>query len=143
MSPSNGEQLHAERRRRFWLTLGAIGLRAMPIGAGIGFVAASERTDFGGFWRALPDAVAALIIGASVILFTIGTWRFIKAIDEVELVDNLWGSTGAFYIYAVLFPAWWALAAAGVAPAPNQWAIFLTSLGGGSALYFWRKLRVR
>jgi hypothetical protein len=140
---ADGERLHEEQRRRFWMTIGAIGLVAMPIGAAVGFVAASEKTDLGGFWRAIPDGVAILVVVVSVALFTLGTWRFVKTIDEVELVDNLWGSTAAYYAYAVLFPAWWALATAGVVPEPNHWIIFLVALAAGGALYFWRKFRAR
>ena len=50
----------------------------------------------------------------SLAAFAYGTWRFVKVIDEVELVDNLWGSTAGYYVYAALFPMWWALAKGGV-----------------------------
>jgi hypothetical protein len=141
MEMGEGERLEAARRKRFWNTLGWTTLTAMPIGIGTGFVAGHDRTDLGAFWRAIPDSVAVAVVAVAVLSFSYGTWKLTEAIDEVELVDNLWGSTAAYYIYAVLFPSWWALAEAGVVSAPNHWIIFLAALAGGGVAYFWRKWR--
>jgi hypothetical protein len=42
-----------------------------------------------------------------------------------------------------LFPTWWALSKIDLVPEPNDWAIFLAALGGGGAIYLWRKWRAR
>ena len=141
MQLGDGERLHAERRKRFWWTLGLIAAASMPLGFAAGHIAASERTDLGGLWRALPDGLAISVVVGGLVLFSIACWYFIKAIDEVELLDNLWGSTAAYYVYATLFPAWWALAAAGIVGEPNGWVIYALALAGGGLLYAWRKWR--
>ena len=143
MQMGDGELAHDARRRQFWRTLGLIGLVGMPVGFGIGFVAGFENTDLGVFWRRIPDGAAIVIVALSVLAIGYGSWRFMKTIDEVELADNLWGSTAAYYIYALLFPAWWALAEAGVTSSPNHWLIFLAALLGGGAVYLARKWRAR
>ncbi|QIK96244.1 hypothetical protein G7076_07095 [Sphingomonas sp. HDW15A] len=66
-----------------------------------------------------------------------------KTIDEVELADNLWGSTVSYYAYAVLFPSWWVLGRADITPEPNHWIIFFVSLAAGMAVYGYRKWRAR
>lgn len=72
-----------------------------------------------------------------------GSWRFFATVDELELADNLWGSLVAFYTYAILFPAWWALATIGQAPEPDQWVIYGVTLAAGGAAYLFRKWRTR
>ena len=49
-------------------------------------------------------------------------------VDEVEVADNLWGSLIGLYVYALLFPAWWALNLLGQAPEPDDWVIFGASM---------------
>ena len=143
MQLGEGERLHGERRKRFWWTLGLIAAASMPLGFAVGYVSASEETDLGGLWRTMPDGLVVAVVIGGIVLFSIACRHFIKAIDEVELLDNLWGSTAAYYIYATLFPAWWALSEAKVVAAPNHWLIYALALGGGGLLYAWRKWRAR
>ena len=138
-----GEQLHERKRKQFWRTLGFIALVGIPIGGAVGYASVSSDGDLTAFWRGLSPPVALVIVTAAVLLFSYGCWRFAKAIDEVETQDNLWGSTAAYYVYSILFPAWWALAQANVVMPPHDWAIYLVALAGGMLAYGWRKWQAR
>ena len=134
-----GELLEARRRRKFWLSVGFL----VGVGAAAGFFAgagaAINDVPPTEIWATLPKGVVIALIGASLVAFFYGCWRFLKAIDEVELADNLWGSTASYYVYATLFPVWWALGKAAIVPEPHDWAIYFAALGGGLVIYLWRK----
>lgn len=138
-----GEQVERARRRRFWITLGAIGVTGMPLGFLIGWNAG--HNDVG-----VVDAVSqippiGLALGAAVyfLSMTVGTWIFAKSTDEVEMADNLWGSAAGFYAYTLLFPCWWLLARANYVSAPQDWTIFVSVSLTGLFVYAWRKWRAR
>ncbi len=141
--PGEGERAEARRRKMFWTGLGVIMVGGAITGLLIGMSAAHNDFKSDAIWTDVPQPLAVAIISASLFAFIYGCWRFFKAIDEVELVDNLWGSTAAYYVYATLFPLWWVLAKVGVLPALNDWAIYVIALGGGGAVYLWRKWRAR
>lgn len=143
MQLGEGERLHEQRRKRFWWTLGIIAAASMPLGFAAGYASATQQSDVGVLWRTMPDGLAFAVVLGGLVLFTVACGYFMKAIDEVELLDNLWGSTAAYYVYATLFPAWWALAEAGVVGKPNGWVIYAVALAGGGLLYLWRKYRAR
>jgi len=141
MERSEGERLHAQGRRRFWMILGGICL----LGVLVGMVAGYARTT-GASLNEYPGWVGPLGIAGIVVasaLFAYGSWRFFVSIDEVELADNLWGSLIGFYTYAMLFPAWWALWKLQQMSEPNDWAIFATALIVTLAVYAWRKWQQR
>lgn len=138
-----GERLESRRRRKFWTVLGGILVAGMLTGLVSGYVAADSGVSTEQAWALMPDGLVIAIVGFGLIAFNIGCWLFMRSIDEVELSDNLWGSTFGFYIYAMLFPSWWALGKAGVAPEPKDWVIFFIALAGGCAAYLWRKWRAR
>lgn len=141
MQLGEGERLETSRRRKFWRALGGIMIVGMIVGGAAGFFAATEGVPPDQAWTMMPDWLAVAIIGAGLIAFNIGCWAFMRSIDEVELADNLWASTVSYYVYAMLFPTWWALAKAGVTTEPNHWLIFAISLGSGMGFYLWRKVR--
>lgn len=141
--PDVGERQEARRRRNFRMSLGWPFVGGMVLGSFTGIAAASRDVEISEIWTQIPQSLALSVIAVSLAIFLYGSWRFYKAIDEVELVDNLWGSTAAYYVYATLFPLWWVLAKVGVLPALNDWAIYVIALGGGGAVYLWRKWRAR
>ena len=138
-----GERLEALRRRRFWTTIAILFAGGMIFGAFVGANAAMNKVEIDDIWGTLPTGAIIAVVALSLIAFAYGTWRFVKVIDEVELVDNLWGSTAGYYVYAALFPAWWALAKGGVVGEPNDWLIYFAAMGGATAVYLHRKWRVR
>jgi hypothetical protein len=138
-----GERKAAQRRRTFWMSIVVLMASGAVVGFFIGSTAARRDLAIGDIWASLPRPLAVGIVALALAAFFYGTWRFTKAIDEVELADNLWGSTASYYVYATLFPTWWALSKIDLVPEPNDWAIFLAALGGGGAIYLWRKWRAR
>ncbi|MDQ3078752.1 MAG: hypothetical protein M3R03_01980 [Pseudomonadota bacterium] len=138
-----GERLAAQRRRKFWGTIGVFFVAGAVAGVVIGFQSQDEVDTIDDVWTNIPRSLALSLVAVLLISFLYGGWIFYKAIDEVELVDNLWGSTAAYYAYATLFPLWWVLAKIGVAPRPDDWAIYFAALIGGGMAYGWRKWRAR
>jgi hypothetical protein len=143
MQLGEGELRERARRRRFWTVIGCIAAAGMLTGFVSGFFAGYNQVPPDQVWASVPDGLAIGFVAAALIAFNIGCWAFVRSIDEVELVDNLWGSTVGFYIYAMLFPAWWVLSEAGVVAEPKHWFIFAASLGAGGIAYLWRKWRAR
>ena len=143
MSNSEGERLEQERRRKFWRVVGLIFVSGMVFGGVMGFVGAHNEIPFDEAFTAMPDAAVIAFVVLGMAAFTWGCWAFMRAIDEVELVDNLWGSTAGYYAYAMLFPAWWVLGQADIVAPPNHWAIFFLSLAAGGVVYLYRKWRAR
>lgn len=139
----DGEHLHAAYRKRFWRTLMLVGLGSIPIGFAVGFGAGRTKGNFSAFWDWAPDWLVLLLLGLALFSILFGSWRFHRSVDEVELLDNLWGSWAAYGVYALLFPSWWVLSKARITGEPNHWAIFFAALGAGMALYLWRKWRAR
>ena len=138
-----GEMMEARRRRLFWWTIGML----VGVGAVIGFVAGvtagMKDLAIDEIWTVLPAPVVIGLVVFTLVGFSYGTWRFAKAADEVEIADNLWGSTASYYVYAVMFPIWWALGKANILPEPHDWAIYFAALAGGVVIYLWRKWSAR
>ena len=143
MQLGEGERLESTRRRKFWKVVGGIMAAGAVTGFIAGFMAGHRDIPVDQVWAAMPEGLAVAIVIGSLIAFNVGCWLFVKSIDEVELADNLWASTAGYYVYAMLFPAWWALGKAGVTPEPDHWIIFAVSLAGGGVAYLWRKWRAR
>ena len=140
MQPGEGERLHAARRKRFWLILGALAL----VGGAGGFVGGlvlerAEHDDLPA-WTSSAVAIGVILVAFFAAVFS---WKFFTDVDEVEVADNLWGSLIGFYWYAILFPSWWALNKLGHAPAVDHWAIFGSSMIVALAVYVYRKWRLR
>ena len=55
----------------------------------------------------------------------------------------LWGSLIGFYVYAILFPAWWSLSKIGLTAEPDHWIIYGVALLTATAAYFYRKWQSR
>ena len=138
-----GEQRERQRRRRFWGVLGLLAAVVAPIGGIIGFNAGKQGLDFA---QAL-DALSPSLLGWLAILYAvalvIGSWRFVKVIDEVELADNLWASAAGFYFYAIVFPCWWLMAKADWVSALNGWLLFAGTYIVAMSAYALRKWRAR
>jgi len=138
----DGENLHERHRKSFWRNLMIAGIGGVPIGFAVGF-GAGFKGDFDAFWNWAPDwlVVGMLVLAIGALLY--GSLRFYRSVDEVEMLDNLWGSTVAYSAYSLLFPSWWILEKAGMASEPNGWLIFMIALGAGLIAYVGRKWRAR
>jgi hypothetical protein len=140
MERGEGERLHAQRRKHFWLII--LGLGAIGFVAGLLSGVIEDLSDGGaaGLDPRMATAAAAGVILAA-IASVYGSYRFFVSVDEVEVADNLWGSLIGFYAYAILLPVWWALEKLGRAPEPDQWLIYGASMIVALAAYGYRKVR--
>ena len=139
--PGTGERVHAEQRKRFWLILGWLALFGAIVGFAAGlFGAYEDRIDF-----ASPTGIAAIAVLTLLYLgiAVFGSWRFFRSVDELELADNLWASLFGFYTYALIFPAWWVAGRLESIPEPDQWVLYLASVGVATVTYFFRKWQLR
>ena len=137
-----GEQLHAQRRRRFWIILGwlfAIGaLGGFLSGFVAGFIDGSQGEGHPAQTIVGAIGVVLLALGAAY-----GSWRFFTSVDEVEVADNLWASLIGFYAYVILFPSWWLLARIRLVSPPDQWVIYGVAMLTATAAYAYRKWQSR
>ena len=134
-----GERLHAQRRRRFWMILSALFVLGGVAGFATGFLTALNEGTEGGsasYTTAASIGVAIFVLGGAY-----GSWKFFQNVDEVEIADNLWASLVGLYVYALLFPAWWALSKLDQVPEPDDWTIFGASMVSAVAVYLYRKVR--
>ncbi|MBA3576491.1 MAG: hypothetical protein H0W39_02575 [Sphingomonas sp.] len=138
MTIGEGERLEAARRRKFWQLIIALAVSGAVAGFVFGFALGhSDASD-----HPMSESVRLLI--AAILLLSVAgaaylSWRFFQTVDEVEIAHNLWGSLIGFYVYAFMFPTWWALEWLALAPEPNDWVIFAASLLTATAAYAWRK----
>src|SRR4030095_16799475 len=137
-----GEQLHAQRRRRFWVILGwllVIGLLAGFLsGFAAGFIDASQGEGHPAMMIVGAIGVVLLCLGG-----VYGSWRFFTSVDEVEVADNLWASLIGLYAYAILFPAWWLLESIRLVGPPAQGGIYAATMLTATAAYLYRKWQSR
>jgi hypothetical protein len=138
MERGEGERLLAARRRRFWGWLATLGLLGGIAGGISGFITGHEDIGMDAI-TALPLAAKYGIVGVLVAAFLAGCVGYYRAIDELEIMDNLWSSTASYYVFAILIPAWWLLWKMEAAPEPNVWVIFFAALAAGLGVYGWRK----
>ena len=139
MERGEGERLETQRRKRFWTILAGLFVLGGVAGFATGFLAGFNDAREGGsaaYATVGTIGVVILVFGAAY-----GSWKFFQNVDEVEIADNLWGSLIGLYVYALLFPAWWALNLLGQAPEPDDWMIFGAPMFSAVAVYLYRKVR--
>jgi hypothetical protein len=137
-----GEQLHAQRRRRFWMILGWLVALGAVAGFFTGFTtgfADAKGGEVSAEMKAFGAAGILLLAGAA----AFGSWKFFVSVDEVEVADNLWGSLIGFYAYALLFPTWWAIWKIRLIGPPDQWLIYGVAMLTATAAYAYRKWQSR
>lgn len=134
--PTGEERLRARRRTFIRYCLVAVAI-ALAAGLASGFVGALVQ----------DGELPAWLVYVSSALFVIGfawfTRDYLRRVDELDLLDNLWASLVGFFFYFAAFPVWNSLAQFGLAPPVDGWLLW-----GGSAIvmlitYFLRKLGLR
>lgn len=129
-----GERLSRSRRQSWWLAAAMYTGSAVIAGTLARKLLLAPDVGAGLSQAALVAWIAIAVIG-----FTAGCLLYLRAMDEVEIRDNLVGGIGGLYVYVIGFPTWWLLWRGGAAPAPNAWVIYLSSLGVAALVYIWRR----
>lgn len=113
---------------------------------GMAMVAGFVAGMVGGFAGALvadgllPVPVLIGLWALTVALFIWFSRDFYRRIDEVDLIDNLWASTVAFYAYTIVFGSWYVFHDIGLIGPPQQLTIFNITIAAGIVAYGARKL---
>ncbi|MFM8753604.1 MAG: hypothetical protein ACKODL_02750 [Phenylobacterium sp.] len=133
--PLSGEDRLRRRRRRIgavWIaTIGAGFLGGVTFGLAAGGAMGLSPLVF---WAGLA-LLAVCAVAASV-------W-FMRRVDEVEVMDNLWASFAGLLAHTLISAGWVAAAARGLAPAPDVLYVLLATLGVTVVAYLGLKLRRR
>lgn len=123
---NQGETREAKRRRTWWrsLTVGIVGMGAVPV---ILFVFGRvNQVAPGHLVDALPAWAMISLLALFFVSFVISSWLYFRIIDELELENNLWGGSIGYLTFVLLFRSWSWLAAKGIVPERNDWAIYFT-----------------
>ena len=132
-----GERMGRVRRRRWWLSLAVITAAAVVAGIVADTIALRGRD----LMSTISPLALVVLVAAIVLAFAYGCWLMTRALDEVELNDNLWGGIAGLYVYMLGFPSWWLLWKGGVTGEPNDWVVYLVSLSVASLVYGFRRVR--
>ena len=130
----SGEARLKAKRSAFFRCFG-LALLAAFVGGMMSGVAAAMVED-----GTLPGGVLIAVWATVIALFAWFCRDYFRRIDELDLMDNLWASTIGLYGYVVVFGTWFLFHDVGIAPAPDQTAIMLATLGIATAAYIARKL---
>ena len=136
-SVQTGEQRLERRRAALW----RFSLIGMAVAAVLGFA--------GSFGMALvekgslPASVVYLTTGVVLAFFLWFTVAYIRRVDELDLLDNLWAGLIGLYFYLVAFPIWNTLASFELSPPVDHWVIYFGTaivmfLGYGARKLHWR-----
>lgn len=137
-APAETGEIKLRARRRAFVRYCAIAL-AVAFGAGIasgyigGMVADGE----------LPTWLIYVTSAAFVIGFAWFTRDYLRRIDELDLMDNLWACMIGFFFYYVTFPVWNSLAQFDLAPPVHNWTLWIGTTIVMFAAYALRKLGFR
>lgn len=131
----SGEARHSARRRRFWLAITLF----VVLGGVAGFLLGLSERLSGAAIHATPEFTIAAVAVGIIALTALSIW-FFRAVDELEVADNLWASLYGYYFYAAAFPSWWVLANADLAPPVDPWALYVCTILFSFAVYGIRKV---
>lgn len=134
---STGEERLRARRRtfiRYCLVAVAIALAA---GLASGFLGALVADGVLPVWLVYVTS-ALLVVG-----FLWFTRDYLRRVDELDLLDNLWAGFAGFVVYYVAFPIWSLLHGFGLAPPVDGWWLWIGSAIAVFAAYCVRKLGLR
>ena len=135
--PTSGEARLKAKRNAFLRYFGLVMVAGFVAGMMSG--AAAAMVEHG----SLPKGVLIALWGVTIALFVWFCRDYFRRIDELDLMDNLWASTIGLYGYVVVFGTWYLFHDVGIAPAPDQMAIMLSTLAIATLAYLARKAGLR
>lgn len=134
--PTGEERLRSRRRTFLRYCLVAFGI-ALVAGSASGFLGALVADGV------LPVWLIYIVSAAFVLAFTWFTRDYLRRVDELDLLDNLWAGLFGFSFYFVSFPVWNGLHQFGLAPPVDGWLLWSGSTIAMFAAYCVRKLGLR
>ena len=142
--PGRGEQRLKDNSRRYRKIIIGLcasgGVVGIAMGTLLGMHVARNGfhdTDF----PAMIQWAAIIAVVVFVVAVTIGSWIYLRAIDELELEANKIAGLIGLNVYGILYMPWWSLAKVGVTGAPNDEAIFLITMASAIVTFLWRRFR--
>lgn len=91
----------------------------------------------------LPAWLIYVTTGALVAGFLWFMRDYLRRVDELDLQDNLWSGLVGFTFYYVAFPVWNTLAAYDLAPAVDNWTLWISTTIVMFVAYLLRKAGIR
>ncbi|GAA4643838.1 hypothetical protein GCM10023115_17980 [Pontixanthobacter gangjinensis] len=136
-SAESGEQKLARRKRSFWsfVLLGTV--IAGVAGFASGFVTSRVEQGLISEWAIYP------ILAVTIIGFIWFSYLYYMRIDELDLMDNLWGNTIGMYAYVIITTSWMLFEQAGITGAPQHWPILTATVAISLIAYTARRLGLR
>lgn len=129
-------KLRENRKRLMRLIYGGLAV-GLGSGVAIGFFSSTARQEG---WPAWPIWAA---LAVTLVALTWYTAVYLRRIDELDLLDNLWASFVGFNVLSGALLVWMVLHKDGQAPAPHALSLWGISLAAAGLAYGWRKLRGR
>ncbi|WFL77006.1 hypothetical protein P7228_13565 [Altererythrobacter arenosus] len=130
----NGEKLLQTRRRKFWRYMSI----SLVVFGAAGFLSGYLTDAFQA--GEVPLWLPLAVIAVTIVALIYSTRDYLRRIDELDLMDNLWAHLIGFYGGLISFGAWYLLAELGVTTQPNAEAIIIAALAVMLATYGLRKL---
>ena len=133
----SGETRHRKHKNAYWTFVGLGIVAALVAGLASGTISAQVEQGL------LPDWAIFGILTVTAILFVWFSFKFYTKVDELDLMDNLWGNTFGLYAYVIVLTGWMALHQAGVAGPPVQWLILMVTIAVALIAYTARRIGLR
>lgn len=135
--PESGEQKLRRRKKAFWTFLALGMVISLIAGLASGIVGANVEDGLLAPWVLFP------IIGAITIGFIWFSYRYYKAIDELDLMDNMWANTFGMYGFVIIAGIWILLEQAKLTGPPETMFILFASIAISLLAYLARRLGLR
>jgi len=130
----SGEARFKAKRSAFWRYLGISFAVSLVAGIVLGTVVAVVAAGY------VSVALMGVIWLVAIIGYAWFTRDYFRRIDELDLLDNLWASTIAFYVYVVTLGSWWLFHQIDVVSEPQQYIIAAVAGAALVLAYVARKL---
>jgi hypothetical protein len=128
------------RKRLYWISL--------YLSAGLGIVIAimMQAGQIDGSSDLFSDTsltpgMAIVMTAIWVIGLAVASVFFHRSIDDHERYAYQMGAVAGYYVFAVIAPAWWVLARAGLTPPVEVMPLFCLSIIVNAGIYLWFKFR--
>lgn len=128
-----------QRRRRMYTIIGGLFGAGLISGLLVGYFEDEKRGLLAG--NSIPPEIAIFSAVMFAIAVTFGTWRYIRAADELERRINAASTVMAGNVLLLGFPIWFLLWKGGLVPEPDAVWLFCAGFLASLLTYGWQKFR--